>query len=99
MKKIVNWMLTAILLCGAVSAQAQVMKAADLEKYAKQKYGDKWTEAAANLAKDLKQTTNCYKYTSCILRRFSVSLSPIFRANIRKSRAEYICQAFSKASN
>ncbi len=34
-----------------------------------------------------------------ILRRPSVSLSPIFRANIRKSRAEYICQAFSKASN
>ena len=33
-------MLTAILLCGAVNAQAQVMKAADLEKYAKEKYGD-----------------------------------------------------------
>ena len=58
MKKIVNWMLTAILLCGALGAQAQVMKAADLEKYAKQKYGDKWTEAAANLAKDLKLDKN-----------------------------------------
>jgi hypothetical protein len=29
------------------------MKAADLEKYAKEKYGDKWLDAAANLAKGL----------------------------------------------
>ena len=45
------------LLCLAVSGtrrtQAQVMKAADLEKYAKQKYGDKWLDAAANLSKGL----------------------------------------------
>lgn len=33
--------------------QAQVMKAADLEKYAKEKYGDKWLDAAANLASSL----------------------------------------------
>ena len=33
--------------------QAQVMKAADLEKYAKSKYGDKWLDAAANLASTL----------------------------------------------
>ena len=39
--------------CGTMRVQAQVMKAADLEKYAKSKYGDKWTEAAANLAKGL----------------------------------------------
>jgi len=58
MKRIVNWMLTAILLCGAMSTQAQVMKAADLEKYAKEKYGDKWPEAAANLAKELKFDKN-----------------------------------------
>ena len=58
MKKIVSWMLTAILLCGAVNAQAQVMKAADLEKYAKKKYGDKWLDAAANLAKQLKFDKN-----------------------------------------
>ena len=51
-------MLTAILLCGAVNAQAQVMKAADLEKYAKEKYGDKWLDAAANLAKQLKFDKN-----------------------------------------
>ena len=47
-------MLAAILtFCGAMSVQAQVMKAADLEKYAKQRYGDKWLDAAANLATQL----------------------------------------------
>lgn len=58
MRKIVNWMFTAILLCSAVNAQAQVMKAADLEKYAKEKYGDKWLDAAANLAQELKFDKN-----------------------------------------
>jgi len=44
---------TVVLLMGAVAAQAQVMKAADLEKYAKQRYGSKWVEAAANIASGL----------------------------------------------
>lgn len=53
MKKLKFWMLAAILIfCGA-SAQAQVMKAADLERYAKERYGDKWLDAAANLSKGL----------------------------------------------
>lgn len=34
-------------------AQAQVMKSADLEKYAKARYGDKWLDAAMNLASGL----------------------------------------------
>ena len=53
-------LLTALLfLCGAMAGvQAQVMKAADLEKYAKEKYGDKWLDAAANLAKDIKFDKN-----------------------------------------
>ena len=38
---------------GTMRVQAQVMKAADLEKYAKSKYGDKWLDAAANLSKGL----------------------------------------------
>jgi len=47
-------MFAAILVfCGAMSVQAQVMKSADLEKYAKSKYGDKWLDAAANLASTL----------------------------------------------
>lgn len=37
----------------AVCSSAQVMRSEELEKYAKEKYGDKWTEAAANLAKQL----------------------------------------------
>lgn len=38
---------------GTIGTQAQVMKAADLEKYAKERYGDKWIDAAKNLASDL----------------------------------------------
>ena len=53
MKKLSIWMLAAILSCGALSAQAQVMKTADLEKYAKERYGDRWIDAAANLSKDM----------------------------------------------
>ena len=46
--------IAAILSLGyTVSLQAQVMKAADLEKYAKEKYGEKWLDAAANLASGL----------------------------------------------
>ena len=40
-------------ICGSVGAQAQVMRAADLEKYAKERYGDKWLDAAMNLASEL----------------------------------------------
>lgn len=48
------WMLAAILsVCGVMIAQAQVMKPADLEKYAKERYGDKWLDAAKNLAQGL----------------------------------------------
>ena len=48
------WMMAAILtFCGTINLQAQVMKVADLEKYAKQHYGDKWTDAAKNLAESL----------------------------------------------
>ena len=36
MKKRIIWMLAAILICGISSVQAQVMKVADLEKYAKE---------------------------------------------------------------
>ena len=50
MKKILLVMCVALLSMGA---QAQVMKAADLEKYAKQRYGDKWLDAAKNLASTL----------------------------------------------
>ena len=58
MKKLF-WMFAAVLiLSGATVAQAQVMKTADLEKYAKEKYGDKWLDAAKNLASGLKLDKN-----------------------------------------
>ena len=43
MKKIVRlWTTAIVLFCGITCTQAQIMKSADLEKYAKQRYGDKW---------------------------------------------------------
>lgn len=55
MKKVVKLFSVAIIfLFGTtMAAQAQVMKVADLEKYAKERYGDKWLDAAANLASHL----------------------------------------------
>lgn len=51
-KKILFAFFAALMLPGAY-VHAQVMKAADLEKYAKERYGDKWLEAAMNLASTL----------------------------------------------
>ena len=54
MKQAKRWMFAAILtICGTMCAQAQVMRAADLEKYAKERYGDKWLDAAKNLAEQI----------------------------------------------
>lgn len=49
---------TILALCGILNAQAQMLKAADLEKYAKARYGEKWLDAAANLANGLKFDKN-----------------------------------------
>jgi len=49
-KKIV---LSFILLLTAMGASAQIMKSADLEKYAKVRYGEKWLDAAKNLSAEL----------------------------------------------
>ena len=51
MKKILLLAVAAIM--ATMHVDAQIMKAADLEQYAKERYGDKWLDAAANLAKDL----------------------------------------------
>jgi hypothetical protein len=59
MKTKTLWVLATVLIfCGSIRTQAQVMKAADLEKYAKSKYGDKWLDAAANLSANLKLDKN-----------------------------------------
>ena len=43
----------ALLCLGAATISAQIIKQQDLEKYAKQRYGDSWLDAAANLAGSL----------------------------------------------
>ena len=54
MKQKVTILMTLLLtIVGTIGTQAQVMKSADLEKYAKEHYGDKWIDAAKNLASDL----------------------------------------------
>ena len=57
-KRILIAAVALLTLCGVSNVQAQVMKTADLEKYAKQKYGDKWLDAAMNLSKDMKFDKN-----------------------------------------
>ena len=47
-----------LILCGAATVNAQVMKSVDLEKYAKQRYGDRWLDAAAVIARDMKFDKN-----------------------------------------
>ena len=59
MKKIILISIVAILALGGMNhAQAQVMKVADLEKYAKERYGDKWLDAAKNIATGLTLVKN-----------------------------------------
>lgn len=42
-----------LMFLSVTSINAQVMRAEELEKYAKEKYGEKWTEAAENLSSQL----------------------------------------------
>jgi hypothetical protein len=51
MKKLL--LILSVAMMTAMCAQAQVMKASDLEKYAKERYGDKWLDAAKNLSEGL----------------------------------------------
>ena len=51
MKKILLLAVAAIM--ATMQVDAQIMKAADLEQYAKERYGEKWLDAAANLAETL----------------------------------------------
>lgn len=64
MKKILT---CAILLLFTVVANAQIMRAEELEKYAKEKFGEKWVEAAENLSKELQlDKNNSLTYTQVI---------------------------------
>ena len=60
-------LLMALLVTLSISASAQIIRTQDLEKYAKDKYGDKWEEAAANLGKTLSLDKNdALTYTQII---------------------------------
>lgn len=50
--------LMTALFFAVVAVNAQVLRAEELEMYAKEKYGDKWTEAAENLASQLSLDRN-----------------------------------------
>ena len=52
-------MFLALAMCyGVLTMNAQIIRSADLEKYAKERYGDKWLDAAANLASELSLDKN-----------------------------------------
>lgn len=55
MKKVI---LSLLLFCMAVSAHAQFMRAEELEAYAKERYGERWIDAAGNLAGSLSLDKN-----------------------------------------
>ncbi len=58
MKKLFTLILSAAFLACTATINAQIIKPSDLEAYAKQRYGDKWLDAAANLAREVKLDKN-----------------------------------------
>ena len=59
--------LLGTLLLVSLTINAQLMRAEELEKYAKEKYGELWNDAAANLAKDIQlDKNNALTYTQVI---------------------------------
>jgi signal transduction histidine kinase len=70
MKKYYILMLVAILtFCGTMTVRSQVIKPADLEKYAKKRYGDKWLDAAKNLSEKVVLDKNEFKLIRGYARR------------------------------
>ena len=56
MKKII--IAAVIAFAAVISASAQILRAEELEEYAKERYGDKWVDAAANLGAELSLDKN-----------------------------------------
>lgn len=54
-------------LCAFTTMNAQILRAEELEKYAKEKYGEKWVDAATNLGSQLAlDKNNALTYTQVI---------------------------------
>lgn len=59
--------LSVILCLVTFGISAQIMRAEELEKYAVSKYGDKWTEAAKNIATQVQlDKNNCLTFTQVV---------------------------------
>lgn len=57
----------AVMFMAVLTASAQLMRAEELEKYAKEKYGDKWNEAAQNIKSQVTlDKNNALTYTQVI---------------------------------
>ncbi|MCI6743807.1 MAG: hypothetical protein MR564_04580, partial [Paraprevotella sp.] len=62
MKKLFSIVLLATFVCTTMNAQ--ILRADELEKYAKEKYGEKWVDAATNLSSQLSlDKNNAITYT------------------------------------
>lgn len=56
-----------VVFVSVITANAQIMRAEELEKYAKEKYGDKWVEAAENIKSQVSlDKNNALTYTQVI---------------------------------
>ena len=65
MKKLFSAVLLALFACTTVNAQ--ILRADELENYAKEKYGEKWVDAATNLGSQLTlDKNNAITYTQVI---------------------------------
>lgn len=53
-----KFFLCAIVLMATLSASAQLLRTEELEKYAKEKYGEKWVDAAATLGNNIQLDKN-----------------------------------------
>ncbi len=63
-----KFIISIVLLCTTfISVNAQIMRAEELETYAKERYGEKWADAATNLGKELTlDKNNSLTYTQVI---------------------------------
>ena len=62
-----RFFISVLMLMVAICINAQILRADELEKYAKEKYGDKWVEAAENIASQVPlDKNNALTYTQVV---------------------------------